>query len=151
MAQRKSDEMGKLKNSIRSGAGNLIGFVGELAVCAYLKILPCNTYDYDVIYRNVTLDIKTKECTSPPKSFYECSIASFNTTQKCKAYVFTRVCGYKVWILGWKGKTEYFDQSNFLRKGQVDPSNNFTVKADCYNLKISDLRCIEKINRDSHV
>jgi len=26
-----------------------------------------------------------------------------------------------------------------MRKGEVDPSNNFTVRADCYNLRIDKL------------
>jgi len=72
-------------------------------------------------------------------------VAAYNTTQGCKAYVFTRICNDKAWILGWKGKDEYYQQAKFLTKGDVDPLNNFTVKADCYNLKISDLRCLNKI------
>lgn len=146
LAQKKADDLGALRNSIRSGAGNYVGFLGELVVCAYLGIHTQNTYDYDLVYKNVKFDVKTKECTSPPKPFYECSVAAYNTTQQCKAYVFTRICKDKAWILGWKGKEEYYSQASFLQKGDIDPSNNFTVKADCYNLKISNLRSLEKIS-----
>ena len=31
-----------------------------------------------------------------------------------------------------------------LNKGDVDKSNNFVVKANCYNLKISELHPIER-------
>lgn len=144
-AKEKSKEMGVLNNSIRSGEGNLVGFIGEIIVSEYLGVDLNNTYDYDLVYMNVKCDVKTKECTSPPKINYDCSIASYNTKQKCDAYIFVRVCGYKAWILGWLSKKEYFEKSIFLRKGQKDPSNNFTVKANCYNVKIEKLRSIENI------
>ena len=38
------------------------------------------------------------------------------------------------------GKDEYFKKATFLKKGDVDPSNNYTVRADCYNLKINELQ-----------
>jgi len=49
----------------------------------------------------------------------------------------------KAWILGQMDKKEYLKKARFLKKGEVDKSNNFTVKADCYNLKISDLYPVE--------
>ena len=49
------------------------------------------------------------------------------------------------WILGYKTKEEYFKEANFLKQGQIDPSNNYTVKADCYNLKIKNLHSIENL------
>ena len=88
----------------------------------------------------VNIDVKTKQCTSAPKPHYECSVAAFNTRQKCQAYVFVRVCNKDAWILGWESKKRYFQNSTFLRKGQIDRSNNFTVKADCYNMKIENLK-----------
>ena len=36
-------------------------------------------------------------------------------------------------------KEEYFNKATFLKKGDIDPSNNYTVKADCYNVPISEL------------
>jgi hypothetical protein len=38
--------------------------------------------------------------------------------------------------------TEYYEKARYLEKGQIDPSNNFTVKADCYNVAIADLNDI---------
>ena len=43
------------------------------------------------------------------------------------------------WFLGSMGHDEYYNKATFLKKGDVDPSNNFTVRADCYNLKIEEL------------
>ena len=43
-------------------------------------------------------------------------------------------------MLGWLSHDEYFEKAVSLHKGQIDPSNGYIVKADCYNVKISDLR-----------
>ena len=37
-------------------------------------------------------------------------------------------------------KNEYFLQAKYLKKGEVDPSNNYTVRATCYNLTIDKLK-----------
>lgn len=138
-ANSKAIEMGALNNSIRKGNGNFVGFVGEHIVSEYLGIDLDNSYDYDIVVGGYPCDIKTKECTSPPEPHYECSIAAFNTKQECKVYIFVRVCDDVAWLLGWMPKTEYFEKARFLKKGQVDKSNGFVVKADCYNLAISEL------------
>jgi len=144
-AQEKADEMGRLNNSIRQGEGNLVGFMGEQIVANYLNACVENTYDYDIMMHGAKLDVKTKECTSPPKPHYECSIAAYNTKQKCNAYVFTRICQDTCWILGWMPKEAYFKKAKFMQKGQIDPSNNFVVRADCYNLAIQDLKPIDHL------
>ena len=35
---------------------------------------------------------------------------------------------------------DYFEKAKKLTKGQIDPSNGFIVRADCYNVAISDLK-----------
>lgn len=153
MARQKAEEMGKLKNSITEGEGNVPGFLGEFIAAEYLGAEVSNTYEYDILAEEKRIDVKTKRCTSKPKDFYECSIAAFNTRQECDIYLFTRILWHKDkpkvwkkgWLLGWLPKEEYFEKATFLKKGQVDPSNNFTVKADCYNLKISCLNDMETL------
>lgn len=144
-ATKKAHQMGKLNNSIRNGDGNLVGFIGEYVVSDYLNCAIENTYDYDLVHLGVRIDVKTKQCTSPPRPFYECSVAAFNTQQKCKAYIFVRVKNQTAWILGWLPKDRYFKTARFLKKGEIDDSNGFTVKADCYNVRIDQLYSIEKI------
>jgi len=150
-AKAKAEEMGKLNNSITSGDGNLAGFIGEEIVADLMGGEIVNTYDYDIVCNEKKYDVKTKRCTSPPRPYYDCSVAAFNTKQRYDAYVFVRV-QYKnskfgpAWILGQKGKDDYFNQSRKLKKGQIDPSNNFTVKADCYNLSINKLDTLETKN-----
>ena len=141
-AHNKSEEMGRLNNSITKGKGNLAGFLGEQIALQILGGEWSNTYDYDLVTPdNKKVDVKTKQTTVTPRSYYECSVAKFNTRQKCDSYAFVRVKNTMDvgWFLGSMGHDEYYDKATFLKKGEVDPSNNFTVKADCYNLKIEEL------------
>lgn len=150
IAREKSLAMGTLKNSITGGEGNLAGFIGELLFCHYIHGTHENTYDYDILKDGVAWDVKTKRCTSPPKDHYECSVAAFNTRQRCDNYCFIRIVYDEqndIWgnayLLGWMPKQEYFERAKFLRKGEIDPLNNFRVKADCYNMAIRDLKEFE--------
>jgi hypothetical protein len=147
-ATKKSLEMGEIRNSITSGMGNIAGFIGEQVANEVIKGIINNTYDYDIIENNILWDVKTKRCTSRPRPHYECSIAALNTHQICTKYAFVRLefsndTWHKAYILGWLDKDEYYKKAKFLKKGDFDPDNNFTVKADCYNVKISDLNPFE--------
>ena len=144
-AQKMSAGMGALNNSITSGEGNVVGFLGEIVVRDYYGGISANTYDYDLIIKDVVkVDVKTKKCTSPPRDYYECSVAGFNTSQKCDAYIFVRILKdlSAAWVLGYKGKTEYYAEAVFHKKGEYDPDNRFTFHCDSYNLRISQLNYI---------
>ena len=147
-AQEKSKEMGTLKNSITNGGGNLAGFLGEILANKILKGRISNTYQYDIVLEDgTTVDVKTKNTTVKPLMTYDCSIAAFNISQKCNLYCFVRIKNdlTKGWVLGVYDKKEYFKDAVFMKKGDVDPSNNFVVKSDCYNLKINSLKKIEEV------
>ena len=45
----------------------------------------------------------------------------------------------QAWYLGKISKTDFYKNATFHKKGEVDPDNNFTFKADCYNIAISQL------------
>nr|QPI16365.1 MAG: hypothetical protein NIOZUU157_00256 [Virus NIOZ-UU157] len=147
LAKKMSSSMGTLNNSITKGQGNIIGFLGEIIVAEYLNIVLSNTYDYDLIYKNKKIDVKSKRVTTPPKDYYECSIAALNTKQKCDLYVFTRIKNdlSAGWIVGQLNKKEYLNNSKFLKKGEVDSDNNWKVLTDCYNLPINKLKDIEEL------
>ena len=145
-ARAKAVEMGKIHNSILKGGGNVAGFLGEQVAISVLGGDWNNTYDYDLTTEaGKRVEVKTKQTSVKPLPHYECSIAKFNTKQDCDAYAFVRVLNdFSVgWFLGVLTKEAYFDKANFLKKGDVDPSNNYTVKADCYNVRIDQLE--EKI------
>tara|TARA_R110002073_G_C9074053_1_gene546128 strand:+ start:21 stop:524 length:504 start_codon:yes stop_codon:yes gene_type:complete len=140
-ATQKAEEMGKLNNSILKGKGNIAGFLGEQVALKVLGGEWSNTFDYDIVVGDIKVDVKTKQTTAKPKPFYECSVAKYNTKQRCDAYAFVRVLKdfSKGWYLGAMKKEDYLSKATPLKRGDVDPSNNFTVRADCYNLPISDL------------
>ena len=140
-ANNKAIEMGKLNNSILNGAGNIAGFIGEQISLKVLGGQWNNTYDYDIMVGDKRIDVKTKQTTVTPLPHYECSIAAFNVKQKCDAYAFVRVLKdlSTGWFLGVLDKDAYFNAATFMKKGDVDPSNNFIVRADCYNLRIDKL------------
>lgn len=146
LAQEKAQEMGRLNNSIKEGRGNLIGFLGEILVANEFGCEIVNTYDYDLICKDkYTIDVKTKECTSPPRPHYNCTVADFNTKQKCDIYGFVRIKSdlSAGWLLGWIFKDEFYKKAKFYKKGQVDPKSTikppFRFRADCYNIKIDQL------------
>ena len=144
-----SNNMGTLNNSITKGEGNVIGFLGEIIVANELGINLDNTYDYDLIFDGKKIDVKSKRVTSEPRDYYECSVAALNTKQKCDVYMFTRIKSdlSEGWILGYLDKEKYLKDSKFLKKGSVDPDNNWRVRTDCYNLPINKLENVDKLVR----
>ncbi len=145
--------MGKLNNSITKGKGNIHGFLGEIITANFLSVSTFNTYDYDIIFNNIKIDVKTKRVNTPPRNYYECSISDLNTKQKCDVYVFTRILNdmTKGWLLGYINKKDYFEKATFLKKGSIDPSNNWKVLTDCYNLPINKLKDINNLKSLNHV
>jgi hypothetical protein len=140
-AKHMASELGKLRHSITSGDGNLAGFVGEIAVASLTGAKHANTYDYDLTLGPTRIDVKTKRTSLAPKPHYACSVADFNTKQDCDWYAFVRVSydNRTAWVLGYLPKLEFYSRAKFCRAGEVDPSNNFTFKADCYNIPIASL------------
>ena len=148
-ARDKAAEMGRLRNSIINGAGNIAGFIGEAIAQQVMGGVLANTYEYDLILCNgKTVDVKTKQTSVKPLETYECSIAGLNATQECDYYAFVRVKNdFSVgWFLGVYEKQQYMLDSVFLKKGTIDPDNGYVVRSDCYNLKINQLKGHEYVN-----
>ena len=150
LANKMSSNMGALNNSITNGKGNVIGFLGEIIVAKELGITLDNTYDYDLIFNDKKIDVKSKRVTSAPRDYYECSVAALNTKQKCDLYMFTRIRSdlSEGWLLGYLEKEKYLADSNFLKEGSIDPDNNWRVKTDCYNLPINKLKNVGKLTKE---
>ena len=130
-ARQKNSEMGLLRNSIIKGNGSIAGFLGEQIVLEVLGGEWVNTYEYDIVLENgLKVEVKTKQTTVTPKPDYSCSISNFNTHQQCDIYAFTRVMK---------------DKADFVKKGDFDPSNNWTSHADCYNLPIQELNNVQDV------
>jgi len=141
-AKKLSVSMGTLNNSITSGSGNIAGFLGEIAARRLYGGTIKHTYQYDLVLPDgQTADVKTKQTSVMPKVYYDCSVADFNPNQQCDLYIFCRVHYNKktCWVLGHYDKQLYIQNARFLKKGQLDGDNGFIVKADCYNMMISEL------------
>lgn len=138
-----------LQGSISRGAGSVAGALGEIVVRDHLNYIHASTPHYDLYTSaGVRIDVKTKHCKTVPHPSYECSIAAHGTKQDCDEYIFVRalVSLQKLWILGRISKDEYYKKAVRHKKGEVDESNGFTFKADCYNLAIEDLWPIHEHN-----
>ncbi len=148
-ATQMAKEMGELRNSIRKGEGNVVGFLGELLLCEYIGGKHNNTYDSDMIDKDgIKWDVKTKERSVDPKSPYDCSVPAYNTKQACDKYAFVSITCIdgvylRAYLLGWLSKEEYMPKARLMKKGTRDPSNGIVFKADCYNVTISQLRKFE--------
>lgn len=153
-AARRAAAMGPLRNSIRQGGGNETGFLGEAAFCEAVGPAArlVDRYSHDIELAEVRVEVKTKECTSPPKRHYECSVARFNDRQACSIYVFARRLRgtAEVWLLGWALAREIKGSWTAHRKGDVDPANGFVFKADCWNAPISALRPVSELTALSY-
>ena len=133
---------GTLQGSITGGTGKVIGALGEIIVRDLAGYEQVNTKDYDLVdFDGRTIDVKTKHAKATPRYYYECSVAAHGVTQNCDQYVFVRMLPNlsKAWILGAIDKSDYFAKAVRHKKGEVDESNGFTFRADCYNLEIKDL------------
>ncbi len=141
-AFRKAKEMGELRQSITRGDGNLSGFIGEQVAWQIIGGEWANTYDYDIVDgKGKTVDVKTKRTGVKPLPHYDCSVSGLNTKQQCDRYAFVRILNNNTtaWYLGAIDKSVFYDNATFIKKGDVDPSNNFKAKSDMYNLTIVKL------------
>ncbi len=142
-AEIRAAKVGKLKNSIRNGEGNLVGAIGELLVENYIGVNKTDSYEYDLIFEGRTLDVKTKERNVPPLPEYSCMIPAYNTHQHCDCYVFVSILGDHTmgWIVGRITKARYLEEAKFYHKGDVDPTSPYgwVYKSDSYDLPISKL------------
>jgi hypothetical protein len=134
-------------NSIMSGGRTEHGLVAEEMVAPYLECIAQNeviiagTYDYDFTIKGIRIDLKTKVSDYVPHHDYDVSVAAANVTQDCDYYVFARIFEdySRGFYLGYKKKSTYYENAEFLRKGEMDYDNMYRVRADCYNMKICKL------------
>ncbi len=147
-AKARAADMGAIRNSIREGAGNVYGFLGEILV---MRCLPgsvlTNTRDNDILYKGRTIDVKTKCTTVVPRQNYAAAVPLLQKDQKCDMYVFARVLNNMSggWVLGYLRKEEFMDLSKVRLKGEVEPGNDWPCTMDCYSLHVSELRDIERL------
>jgi hypothetical protein len=149
IARERAERLGKMRGSIRKGAGNLIGCIGcELVKKLYPFAVEVSERHSNLLRIRIIdnrfffVALKGKGTKVEPKPEYDCSVtATAKEKQKCDFFFFTRV-NYeytKGWVLGFMPREEYFARARFLKAGEYDATNKYNAKADCYNLKISEL------------
>jgi hypothetical protein len=153
-AEFKSSMHGDIKNSIRRGKGNLVGYLGEEIVLATVdECVEHNTFNYDMVRFpetdfTYTIDVKTKERTVEPKPYYTCHVAKTSLHQNVNVYVFCQVNvkngPRRGWILGWMQKDDYLKQSTFMAAGEMD-SFGWENRVDGYVLEIAKLHPISEL------
>jgi len=144
-AERRSFELGVLPSSRTKGDGNVVGFLGEILTAKRIGARIDSTYDYDLFFNGLKIDVKTKSCSSDPRPNYLCSVMSYQIKNNSDGYVFARVnlTARKCWILGYISKQDLLSKGRFCKKG--DPDGNFTFKEDCWSIEISQLQPIEEL------
>lgn len=141
--------MGRLNRSIMQGERNIAGFLGEIVFEQYYpESVRTNTYHHDFIFHGAPIDVKTKVRSARPKPFFEVTIPAYHL-QNTHAYFFISLLQSNqrytsAFLLGWETSEEFLRKAKFMKKGQYDPSNDFLVREDCYNLPIHELRQVKR-------
>ena len=145
-AKNKAATVGNLQGSITGSLSHVVGAIGEIIVADIIGADESNTYDYDLVRDGERIDVKTKRCNTRPFPHYDCSVAAHGTNQNCDSYVFVRILTdtSRAWILGSIPKPDFYTRATKYKRGDVDPTNGFTFKADCYNLPISELSDVKQ-------
>ena len=145
-AKKKAATVGNLQGSITGSLSHVVGAIGEVIVADAIDGTHSNTYDYDLVRDGERIDVKTKRCNTRPFPHYDCSVAAHGAKQDCDSYIFVRILtdSSQAWILGHISKKEFYTKATKYKRGDVDPANGFTFKADCYNLPISELSDVKQ-------
>ena len=154
LAKHRANDLGILKNSIEKGQGNITGFLGEIIVAEYygweIKNSDSINYDYDLIYKNHKIDVKTKNRKVIPEENYFATVSDYNTKQICDYYFFVSIRNFEyAYLMGIIKKENFYKKAYFNNKGDYDKSSPshfpFYFKAPCYNLEYSKLFNADKI------
>ena len=145
-----ANDLGGIKNSITKGDGNYAGRLGELALAKHLNVGVEDHKDYDLIYNDLRVEVKTKRRATKPKPNYTVNIASTSRHQKPDSYAFLSLeysdrdsAGHysdllKIWLCGYKDADQFFEEAEFWLKGTTDPPF-CTAHRDMYVMKIGEL------------
>ena len=145
-----AENLGGIYNSITKGDGNYAGRLGELALAKHLGVEVKDHKDYDLIYNDSKVEVKTKRRATKPKPNYTVNIAATSKHQKPDTYAFLSVeysdrdsgGNYsdllKIWLCGYKSADQFFEEAEFWPKGTPDPPF-FKTHRDMYVMKIEEL------------
>lgn len=142
-AKRKADELGVLNNSVTSGRGNYIGFLGEEVARLVLGGKEENTFDYDMKVGRKKVEVKTKRTKYKPKPGYECPLIDTGYRQKCDYYCFVRVDPdkNKAYYLGVISNKGFWSKAKYHKAGSKPTKGAWwRYAAPTYSVTTKDLR-----------
>ena len=145
-ATKKAYELGSLPGSMTKGKGNIIGFLGKIAVCDYYGFDFIDAHGLDIIFGKISFSVKTKAREKKPMPHYVVSIAEMSIKNDSEMYIFTCVnyAHTKAWILGFYPKESYLKNADYMVVGETDGSNSHEKLGNCYNMEISQLKRLDK-------
>ena len=133
----------------------LAGYLGEQLVLSHLQTaVHSDTFEYDLLYKNKKIEVKTISCGFKPKLDYLCVVNSCKDDgvrkQLADYYIFTRVknCLTVGWILGYIKCHDFFKQGTFVPKGSEPISGIVFSKANATVLPISLLTLMKGDNAE---
>ena len=148
------------EGSHRGAKANEVGCLGEIVMeiffkehdIAYKDDRVSTQHDY-VIKEKYTLDVKTKDRTVPPRSYYDCSVPLYNHEhQRPDYYYFVSLFRDKkyvnandirrfkeAFICGGKDLQSLEKEGKQWEAGETDPSNNTTFWTACINIRMDKL------------
>lgn len=150
-AESQAIQLGILKGSVLSGAGNVTGFLGEICVREYL--LQCSDkvvenvsdehkYNYDLLVNNTKIDVKTNKYGMKPLKHYSADIYASSLHQETEGYIFCHINNAMdtCWILGSISKKKFLSIATLRVAGSVHPrNNNYVLKSDSYSVRYDTL------------
>lgn len=136
-------------HSFRQGAGIKAGLLGQFVVEEMLTgCRPEENLDYDLIYRDLKIDVKTNEQFSPVVlSSYVAQIEINTLLQKCDVYVITRVAVERqiCWVVGWVYKSDLEKKAVLTYKGEKSKFSPLKMKQTCLEIPFWRLTPIREL------
>lgn len=123
----------------------MTGFLGEVAfekTHENAKYVGGSSFTHDYELGKLTVDIKAKVCTSPPRLHYVGSVfPKKDGSLPADVYYFVRVLKdfSKVWLCGWSTAKGIAKPKYWRKKGETDDFG-FTFLGDGYHLPIRQMR-----------
>ena len=148
----------RFAKSIRGDGGTEsrkpVGAIGETVLIDYLKGKEVEVIDnregkdatkYDLLVNGKKVEVKTKDRTVAPKSYYECSVPLYNHTHQIPDWfyfisLYREGSKYKkAYILGGITYKELEDEGVVMMDGDVDTRNGWACNESCINITINKL------------
>lgn len=143
-ALREGKEMGTVDGSLEGIESNRIGFLGEFAFLETIGGTRDHTYEYDIMYDDMKVEVKTKMRSVDPLPHYQADIFARNTDQDCDIYYFVSINSETetVWMCGYLPPDEFYDRATFKEKGDINYGNGHHYKIDCWVLPYTELKTL---------